>query len=75
MPPIENRPFDPLRVGEEKRLVHVLTNEDFSHEMARILLGARAPIMLASRADNTITRLGSCAIALIPARHRVAQAP
>jgi len=28
------------------------------------------PIMLTSRADNTIARLGSCAIALILARHR-----
>jgi hypothetical protein len=34
------------------------------------VLGARAPIMLTSRADNTITGLGSCAIALILAQHR-----
>ena len=39
-------------------------------EMAGIVLGARVPIMLTSRADNTIARLGSCAIALILARHR-----
>jgi phosphotransacetylase len=44
-------------------------------EMAGIVLGARAPIMLTSRADNTLARLGSCAIALILARHRAAQAP
>ena len=44
-------------------------------EMAGVVLGARAPIMLTSRADNTIARLGSCAIALILARNRVAQAP
>ncbi len=44
-------------------------------EMAGIVLGARVPIMLTSRADNTIARLGSCAIALILARGRVAQAP
>jgi phosphate acetyltransferase/phosphate butyryltransferase len=41
-------------------------------EMAGIVLGARVPIMLTSRADNTIARLGSCAIALILARHRQA---
>lgn len=41
-------------------------------EMAGIVLGARAPIILTSRADNTIARLGSCAIALILARHRQA---
>ena len=44
-------------------------------EMAGIVLGARVPIMLTSRADNTIARLGSCAIALILARGRAAQAP
>ena len=44
-------------------------------EMAGIVLGARVPIMLTSRADNTIARLGSCAIALILARHRETQTP
>jgi phosphotransacetylase len=39
-------------------------------EMAGIVLRARVPIMLTSRADNTLARLGSCAIALILARHR-----
>ena len=39
-------------------------------EMAGIVLGARVPIILTSRADNTIARLGSCAIALILARYR-----
>ena len=43
--------------------------------MAEIVLGTRLPIMLTSRADNTIARLGSCAIALILARRRVAQPP
>jgi len=44
-------------------------------EMAGIVLGARTPIMLTSRADNTIARLGSCAIALILARHRQTNPP
>jgi len=44
-------------------------------EMAGIVLGARVPIMLTSRADNTIARLGSCAIALILARHWETQTP
>src|SRR5208283_4475408 len=39
-------------------------------EMAGIVLGARVPIILTSRADNTIARLGSAAIALILARGR-----
>ena len=37
-------------------------------EMAGVVLGARAPIMLTSRADKTIARIGSCAIALLLAR-------
>jgi phosphotransacetylase/acyl dehydratase len=32
-------------------------------DAAGIVLGARVPIILTSRADNTLTRLGSCAIA------------
>jgi phosphate acetyltransferase/phosphate butyryltransferase len=44
-------------------------------EMAGIVLGARVPIMLTSRADNTIARLASCAIALILARHRETRTP
>jgi len=39
-------------------------------EMAGVVLGARAPIMLTSRADKTIARIGSCAIALLLARHK-----
>jgi phosphotransacetylase len=44
-------------------------------EMAGIVLGTRVPIMLTSRADNTIARLGSCAIALILARYRETRGP
>jgi phosphate acetyltransferase len=39
-------------------------------EMAGIVLGARVPIILTSRADKTLARLGSCAIALLLARHK-----
>jgi len=39
-------------------------------QMAGIVLGARVPIMLTSRADPTLARLGSCAIALLLARHK-----
>ncbi|MGD0642374.1 MAG: bifunctional enoyl-CoA hydratase/phosphate acetyltransferase [Roseiarcus sp.] len=39
-------------------------------DMAGVVLGARVPIMLTSRADKTISRLGSCAIALLMARRR-----
>ncbi len=44
-------------------------------EMAGIVLGARVPIILTSRADNTIARLGSAAIALILARSRLSRRP
>ena len=39
-------------------------------EVAGIVLGARVPIILTSRADKTQARLGSCAIALLLARHK-----
>jgi phosphotransacetylase len=44
-------------------------------EMAGIVLGARVPIILTSRAANTIARLGSSAIALILARSRLSRRP
>ncbi|PZA10363.1 enoyl-CoA hydratase [Rhodopseudomonas palustris] len=40
--------------------------------VAGIVLGARVPIILTSRADKTLARLGSCAIALLLARHKTA---
>jgi phosphate acetyltransferase len=39
-------------------------------EIAGIVLGARVPIILTSRADKTLARLSSCAIALMLARHK-----
>ena len=39
-------------------------------QMAGIVLGARVPIILTSRADGTLARLGSCAIALLLTRHK-----
>jgi phosphate acetyltransferase len=39
-------------------------------QVAGIVLGARVPIILTSRADNTLARLGSCAIALLLARRK-----
>ena len=44
-------------------------------DAAGIVLGARVPIILTSRADNTIARLGSAAIALILARSRLSRRP
>jgi phosphotransacetylase/acyl dehydratase len=38
-------------------------------QVAGIVLGARVPVILTSRADKTLARLGSCAIALLLARH------
>ena len=48
MSPIENRPFDTLQVGEEERLVHVLTKEDFS------LLATQAATFGAGVVDPTV---------------------
>jgi phosphate acetyltransferase/phosphate butyryltransferase len=39
-------------------------------QIAGIVLGARAPVILTSRADKTLARLGSCAIALLLARRK-----
>ena len=39
--------------------------------LAGIVLGARVPIVLTSRADKTLARLASCAIALLLARSRI----
>jgi phosphotransacetylase/acyl dehydratase len=43
-------------------------------QMAGIVLGARVPVILTSRADPELARLGSCAIALLLARHRKGRA-
>jgi phosphate acetyltransferase len=45
---IENRPFDALQVGEETRLVHTLTPEDFS------LLATQAATLGAGVVDPTV---------------------
>jgi phosphate acetyltransferase/phosphate butyryltransferase len=44
-------------------------------QTAGIVLGARVPIILTSRADKTLARLGSCAIALLLAHHRGKASP
>jgi acyl dehydratase len=48
MSPIENHPFDTLQVGEEERLVHVLSAEDFS------LLATQAATFGAGVVDPTV---------------------
>jgi phosphate acetyltransferase/phosphate butyryltransferase len=40
-----------------------------------IVLGARVPIVLTSRADGALARKASCAVALLVARHRQAAGP
>jgi len=37
---------------------------------AGVVVGARVPIMLTSRADDAITRMASCALALLLAEHQ-----
>ena len=39
-------------------------------EVAGIVLGARVPIILTSRADRTLVRMSSCALALLWAHHQ-----
>jgi phosphate acetyltransferase len=41
---------------------------------AGVVLGARVPIILTSRADNQRTRMASCAVAALYAKARVARA-
>jgi phosphate acetyltransferase len=42
---------------------------------AGIVLGARVPIVLTSRADKTLSRIASCAVAVLLAHHRRKGAP
>jgi phosphate acetyltransferase len=44
-------------------------------DAAGIVLGARVPIILTSRADNLRTRMASCAVAMLLAHNRMAKAP
>jgi phosphotransacetylase/acyl dehydratase len=44
-------------------------------DVAGIVLGACVPVMLTSRADKTLARLGSCALALLVARHKSGATP
>ena len=44
-------------------------------DAAGIVLGARVPIILTSRADNVRTRMASCAVAMLLAHSRRANAP
>jgi phosphate acetyltransferase len=44
-------------------------------DAAGIVLGARVPVILTSRADNLRTRMASCAVAMLLAHNRRAQQP
>jgi len=44
-------------------------------DAAGIVLGARVPIILTSRADNVRSRMASCAVAMLLAHSRRANAP
>jgi phosphate acetyltransferase len=44
-------------------------------DAAGIVLGARVPIILTSRADNLRTRMASCAVAMLLAHNRRAKEP
>jgi phosphate acetyltransferase/phosphate butyryltransferase len=42
-------------------------------QTANIVVGARVPIVLTSRADTTLSRLASCAVALLVAHHKMSE--
>jgi phosphotransacetylase len=42
-------------------------------EAAGIVLGARVPIVLTSRSDSVLSRLASCALAVLIDRHKIAR--
>jgi phosphate acetyltransferase len=44
-------------------------------DAAGIVLGARVPVILTSRADNVRTRLASCAVAMLFAHSQRAKQP
>lgn len=44
-------------------------------DIAGVVVGARVPIMLTSRADNALARLSSCAVALLIARRKPGVVP
>ena len=44
-------------------------------DAAGIVLGARVPIILTSRADNVRTRMASCAVAALYAHHLAQKQP
>src|SRR5208283_5596132 len=70
MSPIENRPFDALQVGEEDRLVHTLTPEDFlllATQAATIGAGLVDPTVAATRAFSINAAQAGWASALMSA--------
>ncbi len=70
MSPIGNRPFDALEVGDEDRLVHTLTPEDFSllaTQAATMGAGLVDPAVAASRAFSVDAGQNGWASALMNA--------
>ena len=69
-PSIENRPFDALEVGEELRLVHILTPEDFSWlatQAANLGAGVINPAVAATSAFSVDAAQSGWASALMGA--------
>ncbi len=42
-------------------------------QIADLVIGARVPVIVSSRTDNMLARLGSCALALLSVRHKEAR--
>ena len=67
----DTRPLGRLAPGLEAgnmlaKQLHYLADAD----SAGIVLGARVPIVLTSRADDPVSRMASCALALLLAHHK-----
>ena len=72
---IENRTFDELKIGDAAGNMLAKQLEYLAEaEAAGIVLGARVPIILTSRADKALTRLSSCALALLWAHYQSGKA-
>jgi hypothetical protein len=62
--------FVPLGLRHRFRYEVFTRFKDGSHRSDYVM---RVPIILTSRADKTLARLGSCAIALLLARHKTGE--
>jgi enoyl-[acyl-carrier-protein] reductase (NADH) len=69
-------PYMAAELGPKGIRVHAISPGPLkTAQGAGIVLGARIPIILTSRADTVLARMASCAVALIAARRRERASP